>query len=361
MRDLVGRDAQSGPAAVLVRGLSCRYATVPALHDVTLDVARGEFLALVGPSGAGKTTLLRVVAGLERGYSGSLSIGGRDMAGVPARDRRIGFVFQSYALFRHMTVAENVAFGLRVRPRARRPRAHAIDAQVRELLALVQVPELAQRYPGQLSGGQRQRVALARALAIEPELLLLDEPFGALDPMVRKEIRGWLRALQKRLGVTAMFITHDQAEALEMADRVAVLRGGRLEQVDTPEALEANPASRFVHRFLGESLSFAGSVAGGVWQPDEVGVLPLPTALPPGRATALVRPHEVRLAAGGPGARIAWSRASGAYRRSAVELGARMVELLSPVTLATAPVGTECRLDLRDARLFSDAGVGLEL
>ena len=358
MRDVVGRDAMDRPAAVLMRGLSRQFGTVPAVHDITLDVAQGEFLALVGPSGAGKTTLLRVIAGLELGYSGTLSIAGRDMAGVAARDRRIGFVFQSYALFRHMTVAENVAFGLRVRPRASRPRNGAIEARARELLALVQIPELAARYPGQLSGGQRQRVALARALAIEPALLLLDEPFGALDPLVRKDIRSWLRSLQKQLGVTAIFVTHDQSEALEMADRVAILCGGRLEQVDTPEALYANPASRFVHQFLGESLSFAGSVANGVWRPDEAGVLPLPTTLAAGRATAVIRPHEVGLATDGTGARIAWSRAAGAYRRSAIELAERTVEVLAPVTLAAAPVGSECRLDLREARLFLDHGLG---
>jgi sulfate transport system ATP-binding protein len=220
------------------------------LDGLNLSFGGGEFLALLGPSGSGKTTLLRVLAGLEFVNAGSIEIDGRPIQGVPARERRIGLVFQHYALFRHMSVARNVAFGLEVRPRKDRPTPAAIRARVEELLDLMEIPELADRYPEQISGGQRQRVALARALAIEPTLLLLDEPFGALYAKVRRNLRVWLRGLHDRMGLTSIFVTHDQTEALEMADRVAVLRAGRIEQVDTPERLYAEPASEFVREFL---------------------------------------------------------------------------------------------------------------
>ena len=238
---------------VELRDASRAFGTVIALDRVTLSVAPGEFLALLGPSGSGKTTLLRVLAGLEFLDSGEVAIGGRSMHGVPARDRGVGFVFQHYALFRHMTVARNVAFGLAVRPRSRRPSAGEIRARVRTLLELLGIAELEDRYPEQLSGGQRQRVAMARALAIEPTLLLLDEPFGALDAKVRASLRVWLRDLHDRMRLTSIFVTHDQAEAMAMADRVAVLRAGRIEQVDTPARLLAEPANAFVHEFLGDS------------------------------------------------------------------------------------------------------------
>jgi sulfate transport system ATP-binding protein len=237
---------------VELREVRRAFAGVTALDQVTLSVARGEFLALLGPSGSGKTTLLRVLAGLEFVDSGEVMIGGRSMHGVPARERGVGFVFQHYALFRHMTVARNVAFGLAVRPRHRRPPPREIRARVQSLLEMMGIAELADRYPEQVSGGQRQRVALARALAIEPTLLLLDEPFGALDAKVRKSLRVWLRDLHDRMGLTSIFVTHDQAEAMTMADRVAVLRSGRIEQVDIPDKLYAEPASAFVHEFLGE-------------------------------------------------------------------------------------------------------------
>jgi sulfate/thiosulfate transport system ATP-binding protein len=233
----------------------CRaFGGVTALDRVTLSVATGEFVALLGPSGSGKTTLLRVLAGLEFVDSGNVMIGGRSMHGVPARERGVGFVFQHYALFRHMTVARNVAFGLEVRPRHHRPPPREIRARVQSLLEMMGIAELADRYPEQLSGGQRQRVALARALAIEPAVLLLDEPFGALDAKVRKSLRVWLRDLHDRMGLTSIFVTHDQAEAMAMADRVAVLRSGRVEQVDIPSKLYAEPASTFVQEFLGDLL-----------------------------------------------------------------------------------------------------------
>ena len=235
---------------VEMRDLRKIFGTTPALDGLSLTVGQGEFLALLGPSGSGKTTLLRLLAGLEFVTSGSIEIGGRPIHDVPARERRVGLVFQHYALFRHMTVARNVAFGLEVRPRRDRPSAAAIRARVAELLDMMEIGELGDRYPHQISGGQRQRVALARALAIEPTLLLLDEPFGALDAKVRRNLRVWLRALHDRMGLTSIFVTHDQAEALEMADRVAVLRAGKIEQVASPGEIVAHPASAFVREFL---------------------------------------------------------------------------------------------------------------
>ncbi|HRD28287.1 MAG TPA: ATP-binding cassette domain-containing protein, partial [Caulobacter sp.] len=207
------------------------FGRFPALRDVSFEVRPGEFLALLGPSGSGKTTLLRILAGLERPDAGAIGFAGEDLLALPARERRVGMVFQHYALFRHMTVADNIAFGLSVRPRATRPAAHEIARRVSDLLRLVQLEGLERRYPSQLSGGQRQRVALARALAIEPRLLLLDEPFGALDARVRRDLRRWLRRVHDETGVTTLFVTHDQEEALDLADRVAILRSGALQEV----------------------------------------------------------------------------------------------------------------------------------
>ncbi|MEI7712600.1 MAG: ATP-binding cassette domain-containing protein [Rhodospirillales bacterium] len=235
---------------VEMRDLRKMFGATPALDGLSLSVGKGEFLALLGPSGSGKTTLLRVLAGLEFVSSGTIEIGGRPIQDVPARERRIGLVFQHYALFRHMTVARNVAFGLEVRPRRDRPSAAVIRERVAELLEMMEIGDLGGRYPDQISGGQRQRVALARALAIEPTLLLLDEPFGALDAKVRRNLRVWLRALHDRMGLTSIFVTHDQAEAMEMADRVAVLRAGRIEQVDTPDGVYRTPANDFVREFM---------------------------------------------------------------------------------------------------------------
>ncbi len=234
------------------RAITHRYGSTVALDGVDLAVQSGELLALLGPSGCGKTTLLRVIAGLEFPDQGSVHFGDRDVSALGARDRHVGFMFQHYALFRHLTVFENVAFGLRVIPFWRRPKRAVIAAKVRELLELVQLGELAGRYPAQLSGGQRQRVALARALAVQPEILLLDEPFGALDARVRGELRRWLRGLHDRIHVTSVFVTHDQEEAFELADRIAVMNAGHIEQLADPETLYTRPASPFVCRFLGE-------------------------------------------------------------------------------------------------------------
>ncbi|APT56382.1 ATP-binding cassette domain-containing protein [Roseomonas gilardii] len=280
--------------SVEVSGITRRFqAGPPALDSVDLAVGDGEFVALLGPSGSGKTTLLRILAGLDFPDGGQVRIDGRDVASLPARLRGIGFVPQNYALFRHMSVFENVAFGLRVRPRATRPSEAGIGERVRRLLSLVQIAELERRYPDQISGGQRQRVALARALAIEPALLLLDEPFSALDAQVRKSLRGWLRELHERLGLTSIFVTHDQEEAMEIADRVAVLRAGRIEQFDTPGAILARPASAFVAGFLGEANRLDCEVRGGQ---AHFGPLPLPpveAALPDGPALAFLRAHDL--------------------------------------------------------------------
>src|SRR5579871_1853746 len=238
---------------LVIDSVAKRFERFPALRGVSLTAPKGCFLALLGPSGSGKTTLLRILGGLEFADVGQVSYEGEDWLPIPARERRAGFVFQQYALFRHMTVAKNIAFGLEVRPRRTRPGRAEIRRRVRELLALVQLEKFGGRYPSQLSGGQRQRVALARALAIEPRLLLLDEPSGALDAKVRKDLRLWLRQLHERLGLTTVFVTHDQDEALALADLVAVMNEGTIEQIGTPEELRRSPANAFVAQFLGLS------------------------------------------------------------------------------------------------------------
>ncbi|MBC7506920.1 MAG: sulfate ABC transporter ATP-binding protein [Sandarakinorhabdus sp.] len=276
-----------------------RFGDFTALNNVSLDAREGEFLALLGPSGSGKTTLLRVLAGLEFPDSGSIAIAGQDMAGTGARDRRVGFVFQHYALFRHMSVADNIGFGLTVRPRASRPAAAEIARRVAELLDLVQLSHLGDRYPAQLSGGQRQRVALARALAVEPRILLLDEPFGALDAKVRKDLRRWLRDVHDRMGLTSVFVTHDQEEALDLADRVVVMNEGAIEQIDTPENIWNRPATAFVCDFLGQANRIACTARGGG---IDVGGVMLPHAAPAiadGAATGFIRPHEFGLGVAG--------------------------------------------------------------
>jgi sulfate transport system ATP-binding protein len=242
--------------------ISKRFGQFAALDNVDLEIPSGELVALLGPSGSGKTTLLRVIAGLEFADAGSVQFDGRDISDRTARERRVGFVFQHYALFRHMTVFENIAFGLRVRPRESRPSKKQVAAKVHELLKLIQLETLAQRYPSQLSGGQRQRVALARALAVEPSVLLLDEPFGALDAKVRLELRRWLRQLHDEIHITSVFVTHDQEEALEVADRVVVMNQGRIEQIGSPEEVYNFPATPFVYNFLGNVNLFHGRLEG---------------------------------------------------------------------------------------------------
>ena len=238
--------------SIEIRNISKQFGDFHALRNVSLDIASGELVALLGPSGCGKTTLLRIIAGLETAGQGTIAFSGEDTTHIHVRERQVGFVFQHYALFRHMTVFENVAFGLRVRPKRTRPTEAAIQKKVHDLLNLVQLDWLGNRYPSQLSGGQRQRIALARALAVEPRVLLLDEPFGALDAKVRKDLRRWLRRLHDDLDVTSIFVTHDQEEALEVADRVVLMNGGKVEQVGSPQQVWDNPANPFVYGFLGD-------------------------------------------------------------------------------------------------------------
>lgn len=243
-----------------IRDVSKRFGSFTVLSDLSLRIPSGKLIALLGPSGCGKTTLLRIIAGLEYPDSGSILFQGEDATQWKARDRRVGFVFQHYALFEHMTVSENVAFGLRVKPRRIRPGKIEIKERVGQLLKLVHMEELASRYPCQLSGGQRQRIALARALAVEPAVLLLDEPFGALDAKVRKELRRWLRRLHDEIQTTSVFVTHDQEEALELADTVVVMNEGRIVQSGSPQEVYDKPASSFVYDFLGSVNMFQGKV-----------------------------------------------------------------------------------------------------
>ena len=249
--------------SIEVRNLRKAFGDFVALDDVSLDMPGGELVALLGPSGSGKTTLLRIIAGLEPADEGSIYFHGEDATGQPVRERQVGFVFQHYALFRHMSVFENVAFGLRVRPRRARPSEAEIRDTVMGLLHLVQLDVLAKRRPSELSGGQRQRVALARALAVKPKVLLLDEPFGALDAKVRKELRRWLRRLHEEVHVTSVFVTHDQEEALEVSDRVVIMNEGRVEQCGTPEEVYEHPATPFVYGFLGDVNLFHGRIHEG--------------------------------------------------------------------------------------------------
>jgi sulfate transport system ATP-binding protein len=350
-----------------VSRVSKRFGTFAALDDVSLQVPSGELVALLGPSGSGKTTLLRIIAGLEQADGGELSFDGEDATGLSVGARRVGFVFQHYALFHHMSVGENVAFGLRVRPRATRPPEAAIRERVRDLLGLMQLDGLDSRRPHQLSGGQRQRVALARALATEPRVLLLDEPFGALDARVREELRRWLVRLHDELHITSVFVTHDQAEALEIADRVVVLSRGRIEQVGTPAEVYDRPATPFVYEFLGGVNRIEGVVDDG-WlrlgdvafaAPEHLGASHLP-------AVAYVRHHDLDLTrrrdgpAGFP-ARIGRVHAVGP--RARVELtrldapGSLEAELPRDVAgaLAAGP-GDELLAVPRHLRAFAEGG-----
>ena len=267
--------------SIEVRNLQKRFGQTVVCDSLNLDIPAGELVALLGPSGSGKTTLLRIIAGLEVPDSGTVLFHGEDATNTDVRERQVGFVFQHYALFAHMTIFENVAFGLRVRPKATRPPEKEIRAKVTELLKLVQLDWIADRYPHQLSGGQRQRIALARALAVEPRVLLLDEPFGALDAKVRKELRRWLRRLHDEMHVTSVFVTHDQEEAMEVADRIVVMNEGRIEQQGTPDEVYDHPASPFVLQFLGDVNLFHGRLAHGPGTPEG--------------DVSYVRPHELEV------------------------------------------------------------------
>jgi sulfate transport system ATP-binding protein len=279
-----------------VRNINKRFGDFVALDNVSLNFPAGELTALLGPSGCGKTTLLRIIAGLETPDSGQVFLDGEDASAHHVRERQVGFVFQHYALFKHMSVFENIAFGLRVKPRNVRPSESEIRRKVKQLLELVQLDWLADRYPPQLSGGQRQRIALARALAVEPRVLLLDEPFGALDAKVRKELRRWLRRLHDELHVTSIFVTHDQEEALEVADQIVLMNKGKVEQIGAPNDVYNHPASPFVYGFLGNVNLFHGRVHQGVLEaggvefdaPDHAGAQDA-------KGVGFVRPHDIEI------------------------------------------------------------------
>ncbi len=322
--EAIPADPSRGDAIdVSVENVERLFGITPALHGVSLEIAAGELVALLGPSGSGKTTLLRILAGLDFPTAGRVLFGGADALGLTVRERHVGLVFQNYALFRHMRVFDNIAFGLRARPRERRPGKAEIAARVLELLRLVKLDGLERRFPAELSGGQRQRVALARALAIEPRLLLLDEPFGALDAKVRRELRRWLREIHEETGHTTVFVTHDQEEAVELADRIVVLNEGRIEQIGTPDAVYDSPASPFVAGFIGESNALAVTVAGG--RVAFAGApLDLAVSGGDGPKTLVFRPHHAAIvAADRPGVltgTLLSERRHGAFRRAEIAL-----------------------------------------
>ena len=352
--------------SIEVRSVSKTFGTFTALKDVSLTVPDGELVAILGPSGSGKTTLLRIIAGLELPDrpGGSILINGEDVTFRPAGRRRVGFVFQHYPLFRHLTVFENVAFGLRVRPRRSRPSEESIRQKVTELLRLVQLEGYENRRPAELSGGQRQRVALARALAIDPQVLLLDEPFGALDAKVRQKLRRWLRRLHDEIHVTGIFVTHDQEEALEVADRIVLMNEGRVEQVGTPDEVYHHPANMFVMDFLGHVNLFrgrveAGRVVVGSWALEhETGDLNGHR-----HARLFVRPHEVEVrreshGASGLPARVVRIHSAGPQVR--LELAAETGDLLQAelphevFRQAALGPGDPVRLTFRNLRVFGE-------
>jgi sulfate transport system ATP-binding protein len=348
--------------AIDIRGIFKQFGKVPVLRGIDLDIADGELIALLGASGSGKTTLLRILAGLDWPNAGEVQVDGADWLALEAQRRQVGFVFQHYALFQHMSVFENIAFGLRVRPRALRPPEAEIRARVGELIELVQIGGLADRYPAQLSGGQRQRVALARALAIQPKVLLLDEPFGALDARVRKDLRRWLRGLHERLGMTTIFVTHDQEEAFELADRVVVMGEGRIEQVGTPDEIYEHPASPFVARFLGGVNELPAELHDGrllVAEADTSSVARI--AAGDGEVTLFVRPHEIALRHdAGAGARILDAASNGPTFHYDVALPGleRPVEVMLPrEAVRERPLrrGDAVRLQILRGRVFAPA------
>ncbi len=346
-----------------IDGIFKQFGQFPALAGVSLEARDGEFLSLLGPSGSGKTTLLRVLAGLDKPDHGCVFLDGVDFLALSARERRIGLVFQQYALFRHMTVAKNIAFGLEVRPRRSRPSAAAIKARVEELLALTQIEGLGGRYPAQLSGGQRQRVAVARALAVEPRLLLLDEPFGALDAKVRKELRGELRRIHNATGVTTILVTHDQEEAMDLADRVVLMNQGRIEQIGSPAELDQAPASPFVFTFLGETNRLNCEVLSGYARFDGFAAPVVTPARPAdGKAEALFRPEDTRLDGGahaeGLPVRIVEIHGRGSLRLIECQAlsGHRLTAELPETLAAQFEVGQRVRLAARRVVLASGAG-----
>ena len=354
--------------SIQICGVGKRFGNFVALDNIELDIPTGELVALLGPSGCGKTTLLRIIAGMETADSGHVKFAGEEATHLHARERQVGFVFQHYALFRHMSVFENVAFGLRVKPRSERPAEAEIRRRVMDLLKLVQLDWLAERYPSQLSGGQRQRIALARALAVEPKVLLLDEPFGALDTKVRKELRRWLRRLHDEMHISSVFVTHDQEEALEVADRVVVMNQGRVEQIGTPDEVYSNPASPFVYQFLGNVNVFHSRVHGH-WADvggDEVAAdsVPAPAA---SESMAFVRPHDIDIertpVAGGIEATVLDVHAIGPLVRVELASADELVEVELTRERAAELVlakGQQVWLKPRQVKVFAVAEAALE-
>jgi sulfate transport system ATP-binding protein len=350
-----------------IKDLTKRFEQTSVLDNINLDIQEKEFLGLLGPSGSGKTTLLRILAGLEFADSGHIDIDGRDAATLGFEERKIGFVFQQYALFNHMTVFENIAFGLKVRRRGSRPRRQAITARVRELLDLVQLGAFEDRFPAQLSGGQRQRVALARTLAIDPQVLLLDEPFGALDAKVRVELRRSLRDIHDATGLTTIFVTHDQEEALDLADRVAIMNHGVIEQIGTPVEIYESPKTPFIFDFLGRTNSFDCIIAHGKAQLGDK-ELTVENA-PDGPGVAFVRPHDIVLSQPNAGEARQDAKLPGtALVRFISALGQRAaIELLYEKRLVEAEmsrerlnelalsVGDKCTISLRLPRIYPKA------
>ena len=344
------------PIEVKVEHVEQRFRETLALKDVTLEIRPGELLALLGPSGSGKTTLLRILAGLDQPTGGRVTFDGEDALGLSVQERNVGLVFQSYALFRNMTVLGNVAFGLKVKPRGARPSAADTKKRALDLLELVQLKGLERRFPAQLSGGQRQRVAFARALAIEPRLLLLDEPFGALDAQVRRELRRWLIEIHKETGHTTVFVTHDQEEALELADRVVVMRDGQIEQVGTPDEIYDEPNSPFMFSFIGESSTLPVRVdAGRLWLDQHPLDLP-PGNVPNGPARLFLRPHDVELADDIRGAIpgvISFLRRQGGSRRLDLEVNGHGDRIEIEVPANFAQVSGEVAIRPRRFRVYS--------
>jgi sulfate transport system ATP-binding protein len=343
--------------SIEVKNLVKTFGSFAALDGVDLKVADGELVALLGPSGSGKTTLLRIIAGLDWPDAGEVLFDGANALARGASERHVGFVFQHYALFRHMTVFENVAFGLRVQPRAVRKDEATIRRRVKELLDLVQLDWLANRYPSQLSGGQRQRVALARALAIEPRILLLDEPFGALDAKVRKELRHWLRGLHEEIHVTSIFVTHDQEEALEVANRVVVMDKGRIEQVGAPGDVYDNPANAFVHGFIGESIVLPVELRDGAVRLNGKALDLEVEKQASGPSKLFVRRHDMQVGPAGSGTldgEITHIRAFGPVQRAEVVLSQSdmMIEIDAPRDQIFKP-GDVVGLKARRYRIFS--------
>jgi putative spermidine/putrescine transport system ATP-binding protein len=333
-----------------MQGLSRHYGSVVALDDLDLTVQPGELIALLGPSGCGKTTTLRLLAGLEDADAGSISVGGKDITRLPASKRDMGMVFQAYSLFPHMTVKQNVGFGLRLRGVSATER----DRRALEMLELVELSSQADRYPSQISGGQQQRVALARALAIEPQVLLLDEPLSALDAKVRAQLRDQIRRIQLEIGITTLFVTHDQEEALAIADRVGVMRAGRLEQLAPPTEVYSRPATPFVAEFVGLSNRLAGTVTGSTVTVRGHDLPLVDPSTPPGPVTAIVRPEAVTLASDSSGesgpmtGTVIASTFLGATSRVTVDLGDTTVMAQLPTSDATKlPAGSRVTLTIR--------------